>query len=563
MSLPPELEELSEQLDHVASLEEVLRELEWRKSFPTWDIAADGTVRNVDELVEGFKYFTRKYVQIRVPGRRIPFELFDAQEEVVRTWLSSRQSLALKARQIGFSTVVSIFCLWVVLGGDSRTVLMISRKEDDAAKLLRHARLAYRQLPEWFKQRGPLRIDNNTKKLSFSNESWIDSLPSASDPGRGETAFITVVDEIGFLPNSEQAWASIEPTIDVGGRVIMLGTANGIDNLLYRLWEGAKNGANKFRTLFFSWRAREGRDDEWYQGKIEEFKDTPHLLHQEYPDNPDEAFVKSGRMVFTAEHLERQERRSPVARGFVLADGPKGPFMFQPEDDGPLRIWDFPRPGHAYVIGVDVAEGLEHGDFSSIHVIDARGPTYDYHRKVVATWHGHVEPDLLGSDVVAMLGWWYNTALVGVEINVGTLVVKELRRVGYRNLFKQRRIGSGTDKETDSYGFRTTKVSKPHIIYELNGNLREGLDVHDDETLRELMTYTRDEHGRMSGSPHDDRVMSLAIANHMLNYAFDPEYQTDVEPGPGTMGFAMKVLYQGQKREERVPIGGRSVRNPV
>ena len=33
----------------------------------------------------------------------------------------------------------------------------------------------------------------------------------------------------------------------------------------------------------------------------------------------------------------------------------------------------------------------------------------------------------------------------------------------------------------------------------------------------------------MSGSPHDDRVMSLALANQMRKHAFIPEYVQNVD----------------------------------
>jgi hypothetical protein len=550
------LQKLSADLDHAASLEEVLRELEWRKCFPDWEKST------VDEKVEAFRYFCEKYIKIRFPGKgRIPFILFEAQKEAVHGWLSAQQSIALKARQIGFSTVVAIFSLWCVFGWGDRTILMISKEQESATKLLRHARMAYVGIPEWMKYRGPMRIDNNTKKLSFSNDSWIDSLPSASDPARGETAWITIVDEIGKLPNSEEAWASLEPTADVGGKMIFLGTANGIDNLLFKLWDGAKNKMNGFKTLFFSWRSAHGRDDAWYAQKKFEYQGQEHLLHQEYPSDADEAFIKSGRMVFNLEHLEKQVVEEPHTVGYLMADGRNGPFQFEAAEDGPLSIWDFPRPGRSYVIGVDVAEGLEHGDFSSVHIIDARGPNVEHHRRVVATWHGHIDPDLLGSDVVAGLGWWYNHALVAVEINNGgSVVTKALQRVKYKHLYKQRRLTATVEKDIDQVGWRTTKSSKFHIIGALNGDLREGLDVRDALTLRELMTFVRDEHGRMSGSPHDDRVMSLAIAAHMLNYAYDPEFVTELKPGPGTMGWHMARAYAKGPTPVRTPIGASAVR---
>ncbi|MBF0456721.1 MAG: hypothetical protein HQK99_02380 [Nitrospirae bacterium] len=38
----------------------------------------------------------------------------------------------------------------------------------------------------------------------------------------------------------------------------------------------------------------------------------------------------------------------------------------EPNPQGRLKIWEKPMSGHPYVIGADVAEGLEHGDFSPL-----------------------------------------------------------------------------------------------------------------------------------------------------------------------------------------------------
>jgi len=39
----------------------------------------------------------------------------------------------------------------------------------------------------------------------------------------------------------------------------------------------------------------------------------------------------------------------------------------------------------------------------------------------------------------------------------------------------------------------------------------------------------------MHGSPHDDRVMSLAIANQMLHYVWLPEYLPNNAPPKGSL----------------------------
>ena len=105
---------------------------------------------------------------------------------------------------------------------------------------------------------------------------------------------------LAYLPNSDEAWASIEPIADIGGRVIALSTANGEGNLFHTLWVGAENRANRFKAMFHPWWAN-GRDQEWYEQKKEDLPEWQ--LAQEYPDNPEDAFLKSGRPVFCLEVL--------------------------------------------------------------------------------------------------------------------------------------------------------------------------------------------------------------------------------------------------------------------
>lgn len=191
---------------------------------------------------------------------------------------------------------------------------------------------------------------------------------------------------------------------------------------------------------------------------------------------------------------------------------------------GPVQVWEEPIWGHAYVIGADTAEGLEHGDYSDASVLDKDTGL------MVAKWHDHIDPDLFGQEL-ANLGHWYNTALIGVEINNhGHTTVAALRRVNYPRLFRRRVLGQVSEKFAPQWGWQTNKVSKPLMINDLNTALREGsIDVRDEHTIAELLMYVREQttggHVKMHGSPFDDRVMSLAIAVQMLPYTAVEEQQ--------------------------------------
>ena len=197
-------------------LGDLLNEKEWRKCRGPENASTD-------ELLEAFEHFWSEYWFIRHPERgRIKFVLREAQVETARNWMEHRYTIVLKARQIGFSTLAAAFVFWETFFWADRFVVMLSRTEREASKLLQKTKYGYKMLPSWMRVRGPEVLVDNQLKMVFANESSVESLPSGNDPARGEAVYRVVIDEMAFLPNPEEAWASIEPIADVGGRVICL-----------------------------------------------------------------------------------------------------------------------------------------------------------------------------------------------------------------------------------------------------------------------------------------------------------------------------------------------------
>lgn len=556
------------------SLDDLVTELEWRKCAPDWDTST------VEQRAQAFEYFCDNYWLITVPPKgKTPFIMFDAQRDTVRGWLGNRYTVVLKARQIGYTTLVAAYCFWLAFFYDDRPIIIVSKTQEHAKLPLQKIKYGYRFLPEWMRLRGPHVVGDSQTELMFGNASSISSLPSASEPGRGMTTFLSVIDEIGFLPNSAEAYAAIEPTAEIGGSLIMLGTANGEGNLLHKLWLGSQGMTleySQYHGMFKAWDAN-GRDDAWYQAKAASMPEWQ--MHQEYPRDPEEAFLKSGRPIFNLDAVRSNPVQQPRVKG-RLRENPYGGGIELLEDGGPLSVWEAPQDKHLYVIGADVAEGLEHGDFSVASVIDVKT------NEVVAVWHGHIEPDLFGSDVLTLLGKWYNRALLGVEVNNhGLTTLVALKATAYPNLYYQTRKGQRWEQKTEMLGWRTTMASKPLAIDELDLSMRGGpaivdepdvvaeyvrppdaLTIYDEGTISELKTYTRDERGRMSGSPFDDRVMALAIANQMVQYVYEPHYRMDkAKTSMGYVGIAgvgggvpIEGLLKQDSSPDRVPLGAHS-----
>ena len=222
-----------------------------------------------------------------------------------------------------------------------------------------------------------------------------------------------------------------------------------------------------------------------------------------------------------------------------------------------LTVWKEPENNHIYCMGIDTAEGLAHGDFSCIQILDVRTG------EQVAVWHGHIPPDELAEEV-KNLGLWYNKALCCVESNNhGLTTIVQLRHLGYPNLFRKRSLNQVTNTVSQEFGWKTTRTSKPLLIDDLGMALRsDELTLYDRFTVAELRSYVRNERGTMAGSPHDDRVMALALSNQMRQYAFMPEYAPVVDDY-WTVDWFMRMVINDDSDAPDTRIGASTTRGSV
>jgi hypothetical protein len=150
---------------------------------------------------------------------------------------------------------------------------------------------------------------------------------------------LIIVDEFASLEKPEEAWASIEPVADIGGRVMILSTAKGSGNLFHVMWQQASTGRSSFKPLFIPWSAVPSRDDAWFAQKVDEM--LPWVRAQEYPSDPDEAFVMSGAMVFDFDALKAAEKAGLALPRYVRLSEDLAPI----DHSGPIRGGHPVRPG--------------------------------------------------------------------------------------------------------------------------------------------------------------------------------------------------------------------------
>ncbi len=500
-------------------------------------------VREFRRVVESFPHFVASHVWI-ADGGGTRFVPWSWQVRLARVWRERRQVVILKARQLGVSWLAAAYALWMALTERGALVLLVSQTESDAVELLGKVQFIFDHLPEFLKPDSR----NNLRCLKFPDlHSAIVALPSTRRAGRGRTARLVIADEHSQHDWAEANFAALQPTMEAGGQFVILATADGTGNLFADLCAQARQPGSEWHFVFLPYWLRPGRDEGWYERQKASLP-RPWMIHQEYPRDPDEAFVQTGRPRFDKEYLDKHRAlcREPLTPAqwpvglrnseCGMRNGGGGATLAVGENE--LRVFALPEPGHRYFAGADVAEGLEHGDWSDLTVFDADA---EERPTEVLTLHGHWEPDQFAALIAAVARLY--PGVYGIERNnhgLATLIA--CRRLGMRGVYAERPLlnAAGREVEPGKPGWLTTSVTKPLMIDELEQSLRTfGVRLSDAAAISELVFYQTQKNGA-TGAPSgqfDDRVMSRAIAVQMRKM-LPPKAVVETESYAGAGTFA-------------------------
>lgn len=119
-------------------------------------IKYDYTLEQLQEYVKCADdpvYFIKNYVKIITMDKGlVPFELYDFQEEMIRSYHENRFNITLTARQSGKSTTVISYFLWCILFNTNYSVCISANKQKVAVDLLGRLKTAYEHLPIFLQQ---------------------------------------------------------------------------------------------------------------------------------------------------------------------------------------------------------------------------------------------------------------------------------------------------------------------------------------------------------------------------------------------------------------------------
>ena len=199
-------------------------------------------------------WFLRNFGKIKHPSAGIiPFHPFNYQLKALKDFRKHRLNIFRKCRQAGVSKISGAFALWFAMFNSHKTILIVSRRNEDAMSFLReHIYFLFNNLPVWMKELWAP-IKQNEHEVFFPNGSKIQSLTSHPEVLRSHAASLNIIDEAAFVPNMDTLWAAGWPTLQHGGSVICISTTNGVGNWYWSTWTDAEAGISPFHPIVINW----------------------------------------------------------------------------------------------------------------------------------------------------------------------------------------------------------------------------------------------------------------------------------------------------------------------
>lgn len=465
-------------------------------------------------------------------GQLVPFRFNPEQRQLIGNM--GKYNIVLKSRQLGITSVACALSLYYCHVERDTVCILVSYSQDSARGIFDKLKTIYREIPDGIRMED---VANNRSELKFANGSRILVCCNGSkDVARGLTVKFVHLSEYAFFESgrARKNLLAIEQALRPDGKIIVESTANGL-NHFSELWSKAESGDNMYKPFFFGWITDKRMFAAEYiefcnhykrvNGKLPELNElseqerslmnigasleqivwrrlkiansSEEEFRQEFPANPLEAFVTTGRNVFSAALIHD-----------LLANiqaSIKAPEQFM---SYPLTFWKLPQAGVRYFIGVDVSEGVGL-DKSVIEVLD------EDCCQCAELYSDTIKPYRL-AELLLALAIYYNSALCVIEkASAGHIVVDKMRNdYRYSNLYKSKQYdGAGFVRKRA--GWITDAKSRPLMIGDFIELFENGrLWINSKTLFSEMKTFVAKESGRTEheGKTGDDCVIAFALA---------------------------------------------------
>jgi len=300
-------------------------------------------------------------------GLVIPFVPNNAQRQLLATlW---NRNIILKARQLGFTTLIAILWLDTVLFSKEPIRCGVIAQDREAAEVIFRdkVKFAYDHLPEAIKVMAPL-VKNSARELMFAHNNSSIRVATSMRSGTIHRLHISEFGKIcaKYPDKAKEVITGSIPAVPKSGILVIESTAEGQEGDYYTLTQRAialqqkstELSEKDYRFHFFAWyEAPEYRIDAakivinegysnyfeaieasvgkslspeqraWYVGTCEsDFSGDVWKMRQEYPSTAQEAFQVSTEGCYYAEQMVAARKSGRIIKGIPLLPVPINTF---------------------------------------------------------------------------------------------------------------------------------------------------------------------------------------------------------------------------------------------
>ncbi len=467
-------------------------------------------MRELSKCSKNILHFAENYFYIlNIDDGKKKIKLYKAQKRVLRQMMDNRFFILLASRQIGKSTLMTIYILWMANFHSDQRILLVANKESTAIEIFSRVRMAYEMLPNWLKS--PV-VEFAKTSMELENSSRVSITTTTGTAARGQAVSTLIVDEAAFIEPHlmEPFWASVFPIVSSSkkSKVFICSTPNGTGNLFYNIYTGSLENKNGWVNDKILWNEVPGRDERWVK-EIKGGLASEEKWQQEFECK----FLNSGTGSMSEESYNAMKQ-------YIIP--PVETLM-----DGKYKLFDKPQPDRIYVAGVDTAEGIGK-DYSCVKILDIT----DLKNIIeVAEYYDNTIPvSEFANKVREILSHWGDPLVCVERNNQGGQVVDRLGYdMGYINKIVSWGAKLAGRKNTQLLGMVASRNTKYNAVANARYYYNDKMVVEFrneaslDEVVKDFVKLPNDSWGAISGK-HDDRTMALIWALMILHDEIIDQY---------------------------------------
>jgi hypothetical protein len=480
-----------------------------------------------------YLYFFKHYIYLELPGGNQLMNPYRKQTDLIKLIHDEKYVLVLKSRQIGISTVIQAYIVWLFIFFRNVVVGVISKNGAEATDFNRFILSMIDNLPGWLKPKFVKRAEQ-----SFILDNGCKCYASTVNPSnpektlRGKAVTFLIIDEAAFVSYIDKAYSGIVSALstnqmharkaNVPFGTVICSTPNkttGIGKWYFERYQTSISGTDIFKPFRIHWREVDelANDPHWYKSQCELSGNDTNLIEQEL------------------------ELKFLPAEGGFLPEATCIALQNSADKHEPIEIlklfngeaWVFQKPfqGVHYIIGVDTA--TEYGlDKSAIVVLNYKTleQVWEYQGKLSVTDFCRV---------VHSVANLYRGTIVIERNSVGNQVMETLIRTHLSGMvYSERR------KDKITGGLNVDTLTRPLIGEALYTYITQFPEtVRSKRLVTELIGLVRKSNGRIEADrgAHDDVALAYSFCAYVRKY--DPVLEVVDEYNGDLSNFSEVVEY--------------------